>query len=243
LIAGLIGGLLCWLIKVMNTFIETMDRLPFSVLDNIRIGFFQIICLYLIIICIALWLLKKVKKAFIGSLLALLSFGIIRYHELIASYNQKKLVVYNIPKHHAIDFVAGNKYLFKGDSLLLANEFLKNFHLKPSRIEQRIRPVNSLKSLACYDPYFHFNGKNFIILKKQLPETSPQRKILVDVIIVSGNPKITIADIIRLFVCKQVVFDASNSILNITTWKAECNQFGIPYYSVPEKGAFVMNMN
>ncbi len=242
-IAGLIGGILYWLIKAMNTFIETIDNLPFSVLDNIHIGSLQIICLYLIIICIAVWLLKKIKKAFIGSLLGLLTFGMIRYNELLTGYNQKRLVVYNIPKHQAIDLVEGNKYLFKGDSLLMVNEFLKNFHLKPSRIEQRVKPVDSLNSLVCYDPYFHFNGKNFIILKRQLPRMSPQRKILVDVIIVSGSPKITIADIIRFFACKQVVFDASNSILKITKWRAECDQFGIPYYSVPEKGAFVMNMN
>ena len=48
--------------------------------------------------------------------------------------NQKKIIVYDVPAHKAIDFIDGNTYHFVGDSDLIADGVLQNFHLKPARI-------------------------------------------------------------------------------------------------------------
>ena len=49
-------------------------------------------------------------------------------------YQQKKIIVYNVPQHKAIDFISANKYFFYGDSVLQQDGLLQNFHLKPARI-------------------------------------------------------------------------------------------------------------
>ena len=62
----------------------------------------------------------------------------------MANCKQQKLIVYNVPQHRAIDFADGNHYRFTGDSALLEEGLLQNFHLKPGRIAQQLndRPIH-----------------------------------------------------------------------------------------------------
>jgi competence protein ComEC len=242
-LAQLIGWTSYWLIRMMNSFIEYMDSLPFSVIEDIRITLLQTFSLYAIIILLALWLLNKWKAAFIGALSGILFFTTIRCHDLIVTTYLQRLVVYNIPNRHAIDFIDGGKYVFKGDSILTQMESLKNFYLKASRLQHGIKPADSLMSLSCYGSLFYFCGKSIVVVKDSPSKIAPGKKIAIDIIIVSKNQKSSISEINQLFSCKQIIFDSSNSPRKIAKWKEECNQLGIPYYSVPEKGAFVMNMN
>ena len=53
----------------------------------------------------------------------------------------EQLIVYNVPQKRAIDLIDGRKYLFVGDSDLLADDFIRNFHIKPSRVLHRIEPA------------------------------------------------------------------------------------------------------
>lgn len=242
-VAQFIGSALFWLIRAMNIFIEYMDSLPFSVLENIQIEFSQTMLLYVVIISSAAWLLKKAQPALLAALTGVLAFAIVRANALVIANNQKKLIVYNVPNHQAIDLVEGRNYLFRGDSTLLNNNPLKNFHLKPSRIIHRIKPVDSLTSCGCDESYFYFSQKSILILKSQLPTAFTGRSIPIDVIIISKNPAITITKLNQHFSCRQIIFDSSNSPFKIAKWKAECDELRIPYHSVPDKGAFVMNMN
>ena len=43
---------------------------------------------------------------------------------------------------------------FYGDPDLLADDFVRNFHLKPSRILNRIAPVSSMNELVICNDYY-----------------------------------------------------------------------------------------
>jgi len=73
-----------------------------------------------------------------------------------------------------------------------------------------------------------------------LPEAST--KITVDIIILSKKPTITIPEINRVFAFKQLVFDSSNPLLKIRAWKKACDSLHLRFYSVPEQGAFEINL-
>jgi len=242
-IAKVTGLLLHWMIWLMNTFIERMGRLPYAVLGEIQISFLQLISFYIFIIGLSVWLLRMTKKACIGALAGLLIFGIARIHTSLLASQQQKIIVYNIPYHQAIDFIDGKNYVFRGDSVLLEENFLQNFHLRPSRTAQRIKKRDSLPSLFCNDLYFQFHTKSIVIIEGRLPKVSRRPKIQIDLIIISGNPVISMHEIDNIFTCKQIIFDASNSHWKISNWISDCKALRIPYYSIPEKGAFVMNLN
>jgi competence protein ComEC len=242
-LAEQIGWLLHWLIWMMNTFIERIDRLPFSVADNIQISSAGLIFLYIIVTCSSIWALKRNKIALIGAFAGIFVFGLTRFHSKLLWGNQKKLIVYNLPLHQAIDFVDGKNYFFVGDSNVVKDDFLQNFHLKPSRVTHNATYSDSLPGLFCSSPYFMFASKTIAIIDKPLVKTATGRKFNMDIIIISKNPRLSVVDIHNTFTCKQIIFDASNALWRITKWKTECVALNIPFYSIPEKGAFVMNMN
>ena len=77
----------------------------------------------------ASWLMKKNKTALLTGLACLLGLFSLRTLSFINAGNQQQLIVYNIPKHQAIDFIDGRHYFFKGDDALLTDNLLQNFHL------------------------------------------------------------------------------------------------------------------
>ena len=122
------GILLHGLIYTMNGFIEHMESLPFSLWNSLQVNMLQLVLLYAVVIAMACWLMKKSKTALFASLVCLLGFLSIRTYSFICAGGQQQLIVYNIPRHQALDFINGRNYFFKGDSDLLTNTFLQNFH-------------------------------------------------------------------------------------------------------------------
>jgi competence protein ComEC len=142
-----------------------------------------------------------------------------------------------------MDFISGNKYLFKGDPGLLQTSLISNFHLKPSRIAHHASAVILMPSLFYGDCWYLFNSSRIIVLQRALQSKRVIKRLSVDILILSKNVKMSIVDIQKLFDCKQIIFDSSNSKSRISKWITECERQKIPCYSVPGKGAFVKTLN
>jgi competence protein ComEC len=145
--------------------------------------------------------------------------------------------------HRAIDFVDGRSYLFYGDSDLLANDFVRNFHLRPSRISSRISSAPAIDDLILYDNYASYQSRKILFADTTILFSIPENKQDVDLLIISKNPKIYISQINKAFNIKQVVFDGSVPTWKLNYLKKDCDSLHIPWYDVNEKGAFVMNLN
>jgi hypothetical protein len=68
------------------------------------------------------------------------------------------------------------------------------------------------------------------------------KPLVVDYLIISKNPHIYIADILKQYHTKMVVFDSSNPEYAINKWKAECIKLNQPYYSMMDSGALVVDL-
>jgi competence protein ComEC len=66
-------------------------------------------------------------------------------------------------------------------------------------------------------------------------------KVPVDLLLISGNPKLYFNKLTETFSVKQVVFDGSCPAWKINYWKKDCDSLRIPYHVVSEKGAFMMS--
>ncbi|MBS1600168.1 MAG: ComEC/Rec2 family competence protein [Bacteroidetes bacterium] len=60
-VAKITGSFVAWLIFILNSFIEHMQGLPFSMLENLNINLIQVIFIYIVIIVVSLWLKEKNK--------------------------------------------------------------------------------------------------------------------------------------------------------------------------------------
>ena len=230
-------------IWLMNYLIICFNKIPFAICKNIYANLFSTYVLYALVICILCWLIlenkKFIKYAFVFSIL----FTSIHAIASIHLTQQKKIIVYNAPRKQAIDLAYKNEYYFCGDSDLNNPISTKNILLQPTRsFFQLSRPVNDLPGLTQSQYVWQFHGKSFFILDTNLVFPSLTTKVQVDFLIVSKNPKLKIIDAAQFMDTKLVIFEASNSLWKIEKWKKECDALNLPYYSIPEKGAFVFNI-
>jgi len=242
-VAIFVGKLLYWLIWLMDSYIERIEAMPFSLWDGLQITFLQMILLIAFAAGISYWLMERSRTGLRSGVIALLCFVVLRSYSFFNVNSQRKIIVYNVPQRRAIDFVNGRNYSFIGDSDLLADDFIRNFHLKPSRILHRIEPSPAIENFYADSNYINYYNKHILLLDKSVSFVQTSKKPVIDLLVISKNPKIYIKNLAGQIDIKQIVFDGSNLIWKLAYWKKDCDSLHIPYYDVTEKGAFVMNFN
>jgi len=241
-IAIFIGKILSWLIWIMNSYIERIEILPFSLLDGLQISILQTILLFGGTAGFGFWLMEKSKAGLKYALAALFGFVVLRTISFIQANNREQLIVYNVPQKRAIDLIDGRKYFFVGDSDLLADDFIRNFHIKPSRVLHRIEATINFENYQQQENLIIYNSKKIMTISETKYFVPLDGKIPVDLLLISGNPKLYFNKLAETFSIKQVVFDGSCPAWKINYWKKDCDSLHIPYHDVSEKGAFVMNL-
>ena len=237
--AELLGQITELLIFWMNSYIERIETISFSLWNGFSINVLQTILLLTASITICYWLMEKRKWLLWAGLSSILIFAALRTVTFIAAYNQKKLIVYNVPKNTAIDLVAGRSYNFIGDSMLLHDDFIRNFHIQPSRILHRIKQKQTLP-FSCKE--FEWFNKKIVLFDSTTYFPKMAAKPVIDVLILSRNPKLYISNLVNAFTIRQVVIDGSVPQWKASLWKKDCDSLHLPCYDVSEKGAFVMNL-
>jgi competence protein ComEC len=240
-IAKLLGYLIEHGILVLNTFVEHFNQLSFVVWPSIQISIVQACVLYISIAGFGWWLINKNTKGLLIGLTTLLAAIVIRSIDFIHRNQQQKLVVYNVPNHTAIDLIEGRNYFFYGDSVLIEDGFLRNFHIKPSRILHRITPTEKVNNFVLSKNLIQCNGKNILIVNSGITSTISTKKIKVDAIILTKNPKIYLAKLAEQFDCTQYIFDSSNPFWKVNYWKKDADSLGLKYHSTATQGAFEMS--
>jgi competence protein ComEC len=240
--AKVVGKILEWLIQTMNIYIEKIETISFSLWDGLQISIPQSILLLLFGIGISYWLMEKSTTALKWSLISVAGFIGLRSYSFIQRNKQQKIIVYNVPQKTAIDFIDGGTYQFLGDSDLLKNDFARNFHLKPSRILQRINNKKGLSIFYQHKNYIQFGHKKMIWVNEAISFQPTPTKPIIDVLVISKNPRLYIKNIAEQLSIKQVVFDGSVPAWKTKYWKKDCDSLHIPWHDVSINGAFVMHL-
>ncbi|MEO7923685.1 MAG: ComEC/Rec2 family competence protein [Chitinophagaceae bacterium] len=240
--ALLTGQLITVLIGLMNRYIQHIETIRFAVWNGLQLSLLQAILLILFASFTSYWLMERSVTGLKLGLLALLGFVAIRSHSFIQSEQQEKLIVYNVPKKRAVDIIKGRNYYFLGDSELVGSEFAGNFHLKPSRILQRISSMNAPAELVHQNNYLDYRGKHILLLGKAIYFPEQVQKPIIDLLILSNNSKLYIKKLAGSLQIKQVVIDGSVPSWKSNYYKKDCDSLKIPWHDVSVSGAFVMNL-
>jgi competence protein ComEC len=241
-IAAFIGKIVGWLIWLMNSYIEQLEKVPFSLWDGLQVSILQTILLLAVAAGFGFWLIQKSKTGFQYALVALLGFVVLRTVSFIQAGYRQQLIVYNVAPKQAIDFIDGRKYLFLGDSDLLADGLVQNFHIKPARVLYRVGPALRFNNYHHQESLLVCKGKKILLIDETKYFAPLENKIPVDLLLLSDNPKLYFNKLSQTFLVKQAVFAGSSPAWRINYWKKECDSLHIPYHDVSEKGAFVMKL-
>jgi competence protein ComEC len=244
LVAKFIGLFIQYCILFLNNYIHYFNSFKWVVWPSLQITIVQACLLYALIIAFVLWLYYKQLKYLLFCLTSMFLLAVTRTVDFIEKNHQHKLIVYNVPKHTAIDLVEGRNYQFIGDSILTVDGFLRNFHIKPSRVLHRILPVNMLSSFSVHKNLISSGNKKILVLDSSFVITKAnesEKKLTVDLIILTKNPKIYLNKLHTYFNCKQYVFDSSNPFWKVNYWKKDADSLHLRHHATATQGAFVMD--
>lgn len=87
-----------------------------------------------------------------------------------------------------------------------------------------------------------FEGKKILRLSGGLPNKLPVTKMKIDYILLSHNPRVDISCLRDYFIYELIIFDSSNAPFLIRKWKSAAKKLPLRCFSVPDEGAFVVNL-
>lgn len=237
--ATITGQSISFLTKCMNGFIETVNALPFATWGSLQISLTQTIILFILIISFSYWLMERKPAGLKSGLICMLAFSLLRSISYISSSGQKRIIIYNVPQKKAMDLIEGNHYQFIGDSSP-AHGNASNFHLGPARTLFRSTGKAAIGVFS--SPYVSWRGKHILMLDTRVALKSSPNRPVIDILLLSGKPSITLKSLSQELYIKQVVADGSVPYWKAALWKQECEQLHIPWHDVSVKGAFAINL-
>lgn len=244
------GKIFSTLVWFLNESVRMIDQTPGALMQGISTNISETLMIYFLVIFLIIFIYKKqVRYLFISlaAVLVLLSFQTIEAHSV---RKQKTIIVYDIPKVSAYDFINGNQTLFLADSSLIHNQSRMLFHVRHNWWDRTITNQKLIESerkteisddnISIKSNFIQFDNKRIAIVKA-LPDTHStcHQKLKVDMLILSKNPKIKIQDLQKWFEFKKIIIDSSNPAWKTERWKKECENLKIDFYSVIDSGAYI----
>lgn len=218
-----------WSITILNKIINSIASIKQFVIQDIPFNWQLLISLYLLIICIIIWIRKPNFKRLIITLSTLLIFQGTYFGTQWTIEKQKELVIFNSKKNTLISERKG-----KNVTLYQNEKELKNLAINSYLMGN----FSKLKETKKLENLLFFNGNKILILDSL---GIYPRKSNPDILVLTQSPKINLERIFQDIKPKIVVADATNFKTYIKLWKATCIKKKIPFHSTGEKGFYRLN--
>jgi len=241
-----------WSVWFINSSVKLIETWPYAVLRGISTTAIETWILYGLIILFLFYFSKKQFKYLVFAMslaVILLSLQVVEQYK---QFDQKKFIIYDIPKTSAIDFISAKSNVLLTDTAFSKNESGLKFRVKNNWAELGINNTKIISGnfktnkLIVNENFIQFYEKRMamvnsggIIKNKNLLSLKP---LVLDYLIISNNPHLHISEIGKQYDSKIIVFDSSNSEYNVSKWKTECSKLNQSYYSVMDSGALVVNL-
>ncbi len=247
---------LSFLVRLLNTAIRFVEGLPGSTTTGIYISGLDTLFLYMLIIFV-IGFLKARNIRFLYLCLTLFIFFSVKstFHEY-SRQDRIQVAIFQVKGSSLYDFVMGERDVCMKDyravmSGKYALEIVNRFRLAEGIRKQRTTYLagksfeieaeeRDFGFLVRKGSFIQFMNRRIGIISESLP-TGFSDTLKLDLVILRGNPKISINEIIKVFSPNQIVIDASNSWYNSKNWKEQAVEVGITCYSVVEEGAVMLD--
>lgn len=239
-VATVLGYCLEMTIRLLNGAVFVMEGLPFSLTENIYITPAQ--CMLLMLFIIAVLALTRYRK--FGFVLVaaglVVSYATVQWWHFQDAINVRRITVYKIPGHNAIDFFDRGKAFLVADSALRHDPQKIRYHVTPNRLsagatEAEADTLPSRSFDGCR--LIVWNGKTLLVIDR--PDFRIPGALAVDWLIISNN---AVADVDRIagrVRCQRVILDSSNSFFFASRFLKAAKLHNLDVHSVLHEGAFI----
>jgi competence protein ComEC len=254
-LAGLIAKVLVFLIWLLNTLIHWIEGLPGSVWDGIFLSENQLVLLFILIIVVTAWLIYRHRYLFNSIIFTMIILtGVSLYYHWSAK-NQCSFTVFNTREGTLVHFYFYNRAIvfygtgdqrderFYQQTRKLSEDNLAAMDVDYTRVYRMSTLFRSEFSASWFVPcagragIIQFKNTRIAIITKQL-SCGENVALKTDVVILSGNPRIDLSTVKRIFRPAVVVADGTNSRWRLSAWQKEAKESGMHFHSVSEAGAF-----
>jgi competence protein ComEC len=235
IIASALGKLASLLIISLNICIGWMGSISFFSVYNIEINYVQMVLLLIAVSTFAIAIFHRKRMPLFTALSCVFLFWSIKIYHTSKYAMQKALVVYNVRQKSAIEFTQGiyhqailSNNFSQGDEKNALWSTHKVWHLTTETDRKELPQGTSL-----------FKVNNKVILMLNDTRSFAQQALKADVVVLSGNCKIKLADVYNKYKVPIVVADASNAMWKIEKWQKEAATLPLRFHSTSKNGAFV----
>lgn len=243
----LFAKLLVAVLWILNTSVQFIEGLSFSTTQGIFINEIELIGVILLIVCFAYFLIDKKKNYLFISFGLLILLMISINSRVYKNLHQQKIIVYNVNRATAIEFLDNKKCIMITDSSLLADPSRIDYHIRNNWIKNGTNANSSIHLLTSdleennlfkKDNFIQFFDKTLALVNPELKLLPLKTKLYVDYLLISQNPDFEIEDIVGCFDFEMLIIDSSNPYWKVQRWVESCNAHAINYYVVKDKGAW-----
>lgn len=254
--ANWMGLFLGYTIKALNTYLYYVQLLPFSVVQGLSISHTEMLCAYLLIGLITLFILSRqvayVKWSLVVMLLLTSGWAIAKYSHL----QYKEICVYQLKNATAIELVKGYNSLVLADSSGMAQfaelpaakteerpPISKTQYLPIEVVGRPDAPTANLfnNHLLLEPPFLQFFDQKLLLLTDSVDYCSKvaTQKVKLNYWVLAQNCKANVGNLLDCFTADTLIIDGSNKGWLAKKWATQADSLQIPVFNTYEKGAFI----
>ncbi|MES2240967.1 MAG: ComEC/Rec2 family competence protein [Bacteroidota bacterium] len=221
-----------WSILFLNKIINTIASFEQFIIKDIPFNAILLVCTYLLIITMIIWLKKPKFNRLSFVLLSIIALQSALLFNHWNTQNQEEWIVFNIKRNTLIVQRQGNEVILYGNDSILKTKAKQMISSYLVGNFSYIKAHKELKHTA------YFKGNKILVLDSLgiFP-----KEIHPDILILTQTPKINLNRALSLLKPKLVIADGSNYKSILKQWKMSCLKQKIPFHATAEKGFYKLN--
>lgn len=261
IIAHYIAMVLKWLTFAQNYIVKMVGSWPYALTTDLYIDLIQLFLIFSTLL-IFMWFLAKPKASkvliLVSGILILVVYSDWIWYQ---KQSQKKMIVYNIKGHTALNFVDGKTHILvsslardsKASDFHLKNHWLslgleQEKHLSTKQLQSKFALSSIIKSnhpnFFVKGPMIQFYNKRILVIQyPNLLERYKPKKLKLDYIILSKNVRIDPAQLDLYFEYQTLIIDGSHSEHNRKYYRMLKSLSPSKHiHLVADQGAFIIDV-
>ncbi len=219
-----------FLIWLLNETIAKIASLEQFIIKDIPLNLMLMLSLYLVILSLFAWLMKKSFRNLIYSISFLLVFQAIFIHKSWECSTTAEMIFFKSSNASLIAERKGKKI-----TVFCDGGRGKNTSQDKSITAYRVANFSSISKTAEIQNLLFFNGRKIYAVDST--GTYPEG-IRADILLMTHSPKVNFERMITQLKPGLVIADASNFKTYTQLWKSSCRKQKIPFHAIAEKGFY-----
>lgn len=252
-----LNNIIAWIISkmifVMNFAVSWIESLPKSIIKGLYITNIQFIMLVMIFSALLFFVKLKDKKILYLIMVLFCLFCLLNMKKIVDQRYTKEMTIYSINNMIAIDFISGNDHLLICDSIMIDNQSAISYNIENYWIKLGL--YGKGKSICmeenCDEIFvkkkgnlISFDGKLIGLCDgKDLYKEKLKFRIPLDYLIIYGRQRMDLSSLLSVYDFDYLIIDGSVPSYSMDKLAEDARKNELNYYSVRDKGAFILCKN